>query len=66
MDKITKKRKQFHTFRSDLVNSSDFIFDYAFALIKEGIINMAINGTLDEDMNLLDLDTILNEPDYND
>lgn len=45
-------------------NNPDEIFLKAFELIKEGLVNKAINCTLDGDMNLLNLDEILNEPDW--
>ena len=45
---------------------TDLILDVAFGVIKEGIVNMTINGNLSDDINALYLETVLDEPDWDD
>lgn len=70
MKKAQSKRQEFQTYYNlglaqGTEITSDEIFDKAFEMMKEGIINQTLNYTLDGDMNALDLDTLLNEPDHN-
>ena len=59
---LNAKKNAFSDFVKNDANDADHILRKAFELIKEGIVNKAVNDNLDSDMTSLDLDDVLSEP----